>query len=295
MVAIILVNYNGAEDTIDCIESLSKIQDIDCEVIVVDNHSTNDSIVKLQEAKKEYAFQLIEAKENAGFSAGNNIGLRYARQKNAAYYLLLNNDTIVEPDFLSNLLTGFNENSECGLTTGKILYYSNPNVIWYAGGAINMQTARTEHYLFGKIDKGDDNTLQKVTFASGCCMCLSRDLLDKVGYLNEDYFLYEEDAEYCCRIMQAGFSIIYVPKAVIYHKVSASTGAGSVFSQYYTIRNKYNLIRSSYGKNRIYAYAYNTFQMLYRCIKHELNFKCYMAAVKAFLRKEKGKVEVRIR
>lgn len=294
MVAIILVNYNGAEDTIDCINSLSAISNVEYEIVVVDNNSTDDSVSQLKRFQKLRTFTLLEANNNNGFSAGNNIGLAYAR--NADYYLLLNNDTVVEPDFLSGLLSAFKNNPRCGAAISKIKYYSQPNTIWYAGGSFNNRTARSEHYHFNQKDIITNETVQKVTFASGCCLCVSQDVIRKVGVLNEEFFLYEEDAEYCCRIIEAGFDIIYVPDSVIYHKVSASTGQGSPMSQYYTVRNKYSLIKMHIkGINKIVAYCYCTAQFLFRCIKREQSFKHYRAGVKAFIQNETGKTQGDIR
>ena len=150
MIAIILVNYNGAEDTIDCIKSLSRIKNVEYEIVVVDNKSTDDSILKLKDFQKISKFILIEADCNKGFSAGNNIGIRY--EANADYYLLLNNDTVVEPDFLNKLIYEIKENPRCGATISKILYYSQPDTIWYAGGSFNRKTARSEHYHFNQKD-----------------------------------------------------------------------------------------------------------------------------------------------
>lgn len=293
MVAIILVNYNGAVDTIDCIMSLSNVNGIDFEIIVIDNCSTDDSLFMLKSVQKNFCFTLLVAEDNNGFSAGNNIGIRYAQQKNADYFLLLNNDTIIEPDFLQHLLDGFNYQENCGVTTGRILYHAMPDTIWYAGGAFNCKTGRIKHFSYGKKDTLLEMTPQTVTFVSGCCMCLSRILVENVGLLNEDFFLYEEDAEYCYRVNKSGFTMVYVPIAVVYHKVSASTGQGSPMSQYYTIRNKYSLIRDNFkGLAKLSAYGYNTLQMLFRCLKREMGFNCYRAATKAFWHKEKGKVRI---
>ena len=295
MVAIILVNYNGAVDTIECIKSLSNINGIDYEIIVVDNCSTDDSLSMLKSVQIDFGFILLIAEINNGFSAGNNIGIRYAKQKNADYYLLLNNDTVVEPDFLQYLLDGMNNQQNCGATTGRILYYAKPDTIWYAGGALNCKIGRTEHFYYGKKDTPLQKEPKAVTFISGCCMCLSRILVDEVGLLNEDFFLYEEDAEYCYRINKAGFTLLYVPSAIVYHKVGASTGQGSLMSQYYTIRNKYSLIRDNFrGVAKLSAYVYNTLQMLFRCIKGQMSFKCYRAAMNAFWHKEKGKVRTEL-
>lgn len=288
MVAIILVNYNGADDTIDCIKSLSEIKDIEYEIVVVDNCSTDNSVDILKKYQEIYTFTLLQAEFNNGFSSGNNIGIEYA--KNADYYLLLNNDTVVKPDFLKKLIEEFQKNPKCGATISKILYYSQPDTIWYAGGSFNPKTARSEHYHFNEKNDINDALPKKVTFASGCCLCVSKELIERIGLLNEDFFLYEEDAEFCYRITEAGFEIIYVPDSIIYHKVSASTGQGSPMSQYYTVRNKYYLIRTHFiGMNKLIAYFYCTAQFLFRCIKKEQSFKYYKLGVKAFLHHETGR------
>lgn len=288
MVAIILVNYNGADDTIDCIKSLSEIKDIDYEIVVVDNCSTDNSVDKLRQSQEMYSFTLLQAECNNGFSSGNNIGIKYA--KNANYYLLLNNDTVVEPDFLIKLIDEFQKNPKCGASISKILYYTQPDTIWYAGGNLNRRTARSEHYHFNEKNNACDTLSRKVTFASGCCLCVSKEAIETVGLLNEDFFLYEEDAEFCYRIIEAGFEIIYVPNSVIYHKVSASTGQGSPMSQFYTVRNKYYLIRLHFkGINKVISYMYCTIQFLFRCIKKEQNFKYYKSGFRAFMRNEIGR------
>lgn len=288
MVAVILVNYNGAADTISCLKSLSAIHNVEFEIIVVDNCSTDDSIQRLQKYRESYPFTLLQSDTNRGFSAGNNIGIRYA--ENADYYLLLNNDTIVEADFLKKLLKGFESGKDCGITTPQIRYYSEPDKIWYAGGSLNPRTGRTEHYHYNEILSDSNLSSCKVSFASGCCLCIARRVVDTVGVLNEDFFLYEEDAEYCLRVVKAGFEIHFVLSSLIYHKVSATTGAGSTLSQYYSVRNKYYLIWLHYeGTNRLAAYTYCTVQFLFRCIKKELYFKNYRRGLKAFLRKEIGK------
>lgn len=290
MVAIILVNYNGSDDTIDCIKSLSEMRDIDYKIIVVDNCSTDNSLDKLEKLRKKYKFTLLQTNDNNGFAAGNNLGIEYA--ENADYYLLLNNDTIVESDFLKKLTDEFARNPKCGATISKILYYSQPDTIWYAGGSFNKISARCEHYHFNEKNFISDKSPQKVTFASGCCLCISKQIIEKVGLLNEAFFLYEEDVDYCYRILEAGFDIVYIPDSVIYHKVSASTGQGSSLSQFYSVRNKYYLIQMHFkGINKFMAYLYCTAQFWFRCIKKEQNFKYYKLGFKSFVRNEIGRVQ----
>lgn len=292
MVAIVLVNYNGFDDTIACISSLSECSYKDYIIIVVDNCSTDESVRELKSAQMNYDFVLLKASDNRGFSAGNNIGIRYALEAGADYVLLLNNDTLVEPNFLELLIEGFFVYENCGVTIGKIYYEKWRDTIWYAGGSLSLKTARTSHWRFDERDNNMVESPKTVTFATGCCMCLSRKLIEDIGFLDESYFLYEEDAEYCCRLLLAGYKIVYVPAAVIYHKVSSSTGAASPMTQYYTMRNKYIMIRQHFkGMNKLSAYIYCTAQMLYRCLCRGVKFRYYWAALKAFRNHETGKAE----
>lgn len=292
MVAIILVNYNGYEDTIECIKSLKNITDVEYKIIVVDNYSTDDSAIKLEKDKDIYDFILIKACQNNGFSAGNNIGINYAKNLNVDYYLLLNNDTVVENDFLKKLIVPFKNNTDVGITTSRILYFLDNNKLWYNGGNIDYK-ARIIHYDFNRTYRKTENEYNRiVSFASGCCMCISKECLNKVGMLDEDFFLYEEDSEYCCRAKKNNYKILFVPDSVIYHKVSSSTGKNSPMSQYYSIRNKYLLIKKSFkGINKIIAYLFCSLQFTKRCLTGEYKFKWLKNAIKAFLKHETGKSE----
>ena len=289
-VAIILVNYNGAKDTIECIESIKHTTYEDYEIIVVDNCSTDDSVSILEEYSKRVHFVFLRAEYNNGFSAGNNIAIKEAIEKGFDYILLLNNDTVVTSDYLEKLIAGFSCSRSCGVTISKINYEKDRDIIWYAGGNLNFRTSRTEHWNYNKKDAFEIKKPCKVSFATGCCMCLSKDVIKKVGLMDEDYFLYEEDADYCSRILMNGFDIYYIPDSVIYHKVSKSTGNASPLSQYYLVRNKYLLIRKNNKFfNKPISYMYTTLRFIVRCIKGELKFKYFREAFKAFMKNEIGK------
>ncbi|MBR3348952.1 MAG: glycosyltransferase family 2 protein [Solobacterium sp.] len=288
-VSIILVNYNGYQDTIDCLRSLREITYQNHEAIIVDNASTNDSVERLIDAIDDREI-LIRSENNDGFAAGNNIGIRYALAHGADYCLLLNNDTVTEPGFLDHLIEGFGLSERCGLTIGKILYEGKRDIIWYAGGSISRKNGKTMHWHYREKDAGLPEAPQKVSFATGCCMCLSREAIEKVGLMDESYFLYEEDTDYCCRIADAGFEMIYIPQARIYHKVNASTGQKPGLSQYYSVRNKYRMIQKNLsGMNQYLAYCYITAQYLYRCTRKKLALTDFLAGVSAFRRSESGK------
>lgn len=290
MIAIILVNYNGYEDTKECIWSLQKQTYRDFKIIVVDNFSTDNSYNKLNKLKEEFEFILLKAKENNGFAAGNNIGIEYAKKMNADYIWLLNNDTLVNSDTLTNLVKGFQLSSRCGITIGKIYYESKRDIIWYAGGNVNKHTSRTEHWRYNEKDTGNIEFPKVINFTTGCCMLISMELINTIGDLDETFFLYEEDLEYSLRTTRAGYQMLYIPDSIIYHKVSSSTSKKSGLIQYYAVRNKFSIIKTQFHSiNKLTAYVYSTFQILYRCIKGELNIKICVKAIKAFYRKEIGK------
>ena len=236
LIYIILINYNGYKDTIECVQSLKKINYKNFKIVIVDNASTNDSIVHLNKLDD---CTIIESKNNLGFAGGNNLGIKYAIKNLADYVLLLNNDTVVENDFLDKMIKTFSVNEEIGVVGCKIKYYTQKNVIWYGGGRINWFKFIGEHYGMKEIDKGQYDEKQEIDFMTGCCMLISREAIEKVGVLTEDYFMYFEDVDYCVKVRQAGFKIYYNPEAVIYHKVGfASGGEESPFSIKWCTRNR---------------------------------------------------------
>lgn len=252
LVYIILVNYRTVNDTIECVESLKQIKYKNYNIVVVDNYSNDGSLEKLEECT---GIKVIESRENKGFAGGNNIAIEYALKNKAEYILLLNNDTTVDPDFLSELIR--NDSEEVGILTGKILFYTDRNMLWYAGGQISKIKGTTEVNGY-KIDKGQYNENKYVTFASGCCMLIKRNLIEKIGLLKEDYFLYFEDSDYCARVQKSGYKIKYCAKSIIYHKVSTSTGKYSYNYLYYFTRNRLLFINDNLeGIYKISAYIYS--------------------------------------
>ena len=266
-ICIILVNYNGYDDTVECIKSIENSDYDNYKIILVDNGSKDKNKI-LNDNYINNAADVIISEENLGFSGGNNLGIKYAQEKyDPEYYLLLNNDTVITKDTISNLKKGFDFDSKAGIITGKIYYFSEPKTIWAAGGKFNFNTGIADQPELGKIDDGVqyENTCE-VSFATGCTMLISKQVINTVGYLEESYFLYAEDTDYCCRVLNAGFKIIYVGKALIYHKVSASTGKQSNMQQYYIIKK--------YCNKPLYGYA----RRIYRTIK-EMKYEHYSLRV----------------
>ena len=273
-ICIILVNYNGYDDTVECIKSIENSDYDNYKIILVDNGSKDKNKI-LNDNYINNAADVIISEENLGFSGGNNLGIKYAQEKyDPEYYLLLNNDTVITKDTISNLKKGFDFDSKAGIITGKIYYFSEPKTIWAAGGKFNFNTGIADQPELGKIDDGVqyENTCE-VSFATGCTMLISKKVINTVGYLEESYFLYAEDTDYCCRVLNAGFKIIYVGKALIYHKVSASTEKQSNMQQYYMFRNNCYIIKR-YCNKPLYGYA----RRIYRTIK-EMKYEHYSLRV----------------
>ena len=290
MVFIILVNYNGFPDTAECIRSLQSVRSPAFRLIVVDNGSTDNSPEALRALREECPFELLEAGENLGFSAGNNLGIRYALSEGADYVLLLNNDTLVTESFLEGLLFPFGDHPLCGASTCRIRYADRPDVLWYAGGSVSARTGRTRHFGFGRPDAESDASVWPVSFASGCCLCLKREAIEKTGLLDEDYFLYEEDADYCLRLAEKDFEIDYVPDSVIAHQVSAAVRKLPSAAAPYLIRSKYMLSQKRLPPlRRPFAYLFCTAQHIVRSVKGEYTFHDLRRGIASFLAGEKGK------
>jgi len=282
LVYIILVNYKGYADTIDCVNSLLKIEYANYKIVIVENASSDSDLFRKDQFLNDNTI-ILYSEENKGFSDGNNIGIEYAKQFNPDYFLLLNNDTIVEPLFLNELVKTAKKNKRTGIVTGKIYYYENRKKLWFSGGQYNRSNGKTSQVLF-------DNSVEEemiITFASGCLMLVSRECIQKVGLLDDNYFMYSEDADYCCRVCDAGMNIIWTPRCIIYHKVSASVGNNSLFQQYYITRNNFIMTRK-FGDKKVKAYFVRLLQCLKDVLKGRLKIKVVVWAYWDFLKGKTG-------
>lgn len=253
-VFIIILNYNGFNDTLECIKSLEKLTYKNYEIVIVDNNSTDNSFNQLKKVFGE-KYKLISSGKNKGFAFGNNIGIKYALENEAEYILLINNDTIVEHDFLSILVKTAEEDEKIGISTGLILNYNNKNKVWYGGGEIDWN----RFYGYHTDENRDINEIKignrEVTFATGCLMLLKKEVIDKVGLLPEEYFMYYEDVDYCAKVKEAGYKIIYNPNSIIYHKISSSSGENeSPFAVEWNTRNRLRFMNKYRSKVGVVRY-----------------------------------------
>jgi len=251
-VSIIILNWNGKEDTIECLESLKNISYPNYEIILVDNGSTDGSVKYFEENYPE--IEMIENGENLGFAEGNNVAIEYILNSiNSEYILLLNNDTIVKDNFIENLVNTAEKDNQIGIYGPKMLFWDfkgRKDVIWYAGGKADLSRGKIYHHKIGEIDYFNENEPKEVDFISGCCMLIKRDVFEKIGLLDPIYFAYCEDIDFCLRAKKSNFKVIYVPTSIIWHKVSASTkGKFSSKKAYLKYRNTLFLVRK-HGKLR---------------------------------------------
>ena len=254
-VTIITLNWNGYQDTAELIESLKQITYNNYEIIVVDNNSKSNDVQQLK-ANYESRIRLITCKENMGFAGGNNTGVTIALNLGADYILLLNNDTIVERNFLDVLVNKFSVDGRIGITAPQINYYDEPEKIWSAGGKIKM--IRSSGFaLSNKLEKEVNKSDKTVTFVSGCCMLIKREVIERIGLFDEDFFLYVEDVDFCLRAVNAGYKIYITPQSRIFHKVANSTKNGTSGLQlYYTTRNRLFLAKKNFRSTYIVTFLY---------------------------------------
>ncbi|HUD44319.1 MAG TPA: glycosyltransferase family 2 protein [Patescibacteria group bacterium] len=251
-VFVVTVNYNTEYDTKNLLKSFEKIHTsgFSVDIIIVDNNSTNP--FSLSENEKKETITLIRLDKNTGFVGGYNAGIKEALKRHADYIMIVNNDTIMDPNMIKNLLEVLDSDPKIGVTTPKIYFakghefhkdrYTQEElgkVFWFAGGYMDWNNVISLHRGVDEVDHGQYDKIEKTDFASGCCMLFKREVLEKVGLFDERYFLYYEDADLNQRIEKAGYAIYYVPTAVLVHiNASSSGGAGNKLHDYYLTRNQ---------------------------------------------------------
>ncbi|MEH0158270.1 glycosyltransferase family 2 protein [Limibacter armeniacum] len=256
LVSIVSVNYKQQQYTEAFLESLTHISYPNYEVILVDNASGNFDRKRIEDNYPETI--IIESEENLGFAGGNNLGMRAASGK---YFMLLNNDTEVEPDFLEPIVELMEKKPIIGLVSPKIKYSEGNNLIQYAGTIdINPITLRGGKLGHLKEDDGTYDRVYEVPFANGAAMMISRALFELTEGMLEDYFLYYEETDWSQRIRNLGYKIYYQGKSTVYHKESASVGSVSPLKSFYMSRNRLLYgYRNIKGLNKWLSIIYTVF------------------------------------
>jgi GT2 family glycosyltransferase len=215
-VSIVILNWNSYEVTRDCLLSLRKMDYRNFEVVLVDNGSIDGSPGQLFESFPE--IRPIKNETNLGFAGGCNMGMREALHRGTDYILLLNNDTIVAPDFLSQLVRVAEADNHIGAVSPKILFFDRPDRLNYAGGEHRRWRLFPKMIGLRHLDDGKYDKVREVSFLTGCAMLIKANVVREIGVLEEVYFHFYEDIEWSLRVLKAGYQAMYVPAAVIWHK-----------------------------------------------------------------------------
>lgn len=252
-VVISIINFNKSDVTKECLQSINKLdlKDLKLEVIVIDNGSKEPITID----SSDYPHLKITTEYssiNTGFSGGHNIGFGFAKKQKAEYVIVLNNDTEVDKNLAQELIKIGEKNEKAGIIAPKIYFAKGSEyhkdrykenelgkVIWYAGGKIDWSNAYWSHKGVDEVDTGQFDKEEETPYATGCCFAIKMNVLEQVDGFDEKYFLYFEDADLSERVKQKGYSILFTPKALLWHKNAVSSGgSGSPLQDYYTTRNR---------------------------------------------------------
>jgi len=248
LVSLIILNYNQVEVTCALLASVQQLTYPSLEIIVVDNHSTQNPEPALM-AMGLPNLQFIVTNANLGFAGGNNAGIR---QATGDFLLILNNDTELAPDLIERLLEPFATDNAIGVTCPKIRFFDHPTVIQYAGYTpLNTYTGQAWAVGSHQADRGQFDQPGPTPFAHGAAMLVKRDAIERAGLLPELYFLYYEELDWCIRIREAGYVIYYQPSALVYHKESISVGKENPMKVYYQTRNRILFMRRNVAPPRL--------------------------------------------
>lgn len=235
-VLIVVLCYNGIELTLACIESLQRLSYASFDILVVDNASQDGTPAAVRAQFPDV--EVIETGANLGFAAGNNVGLRYALDHGYDYALLLNNDTEVAPDLLAVLVAVAEADPAVGVLGPTICYFDHPGLIWSAGGVIDWRRGAASMRGTGERDAGQYRDVADVDFVTGCALLCRRAALEQAGLLDERFFMYYEETEWCVRVARSGLRIVHVPAARVLHKIPLNARFDQEYLAYYMTRNR---------------------------------------------------------
>jgi GT2 family glycosyltransferase len=235
-IAIIILNWNGMQDTLACLQSLEKLSYPHFEVIVVDNGSTDGSAQAIRAQFPQY--QLIETGANLGFAEGNNRGIRKGIEEGADLLFLLNNDTLVASDILERFAEIYHSRPEAGILGAKIFLLDQKDTLDHLGGLWDAKTGTFTLVGLRQKDSPRWQDPEPLDYACGAGLIIKRSVIEAIGYLDKRFFLIWEESDFCFRAKKAGFQTLTCPKAHLWHKVSASFVGGKPHSTYFWWRNR---------------------------------------------------------
>jgi hypothetical protein len=232
---VIVLNWNGTEDTLACLRSVERLDYPAFSILVVDNGSRPETLGQLQAGLGTAT--LLENGSNLGFALGNNRGIEWALERGAEYVFLLNNDTVVDPDCLTALVEVAQRDASVGIVGAVNFYVSRPDVIWYSGGRVDWRTAAfsdpTSEKTFGQLNGVP--SVREVDDVAGSALLIKASVIRKIGLMDPRYFMYFEESEWCLRAKRNGYRVMASLDAKVWHKVSGSAGP---LARYFMVRNR---------------------------------------------------------
>lgn len=234
-VFLIILNWNQCEDTIECIKSCERLNYKNFEILVLDNASEEGSVESIRSRFPDVG--MIRNTQNLGYAKGNNVGIKYALDKGADYVFILNSDTTLDENVLHELIKAARSVGNPAILAPKVYYYDRRNVINSMGTTINWFRLRPNLDLCGQEDNGRFGEIRQKDILVGCALLINKMTFEKIGFFDEKFFAFHEDADLSLRNMKYGGKNLVVPKAIVYHKVSGSVKNCQPLVSYYTIRN----------------------------------------------------------
>ena len=272
-VTVIVLNWNGKDLTLECLDSLKKVDYSNYTILVVDNKSSDDSVESINKIYPDIS--VLKLDNNYGYAGGNNRGFNSMNNNKPDYVIFLNNDTIVDKDFIKPLIKPLLTNKNIYQTVPKIYYQNNPKLVWYAGGNINLWTGSVFHRGIRQYDNEKFNSECLTEYATGCCFCMRYDDFKNMKGFDENFPMYSEDVDLSLSIRKKDFQVWYTPNSRIWHKVSASIGGSFSLS-----KNKRKLIglfllfrKHANPFQYISIILLMPFQLFYQIIKLAYSFK----------------------
>jgi len=261
-VAIILVNFNGADDTVECLDSILE-HATECQTIVVDNGSSGDDVGRIKSAHPWV--ELIEAGSNLGFTGGNNLAIVRALEARVPWVFFLNNDTVIAPGAIESLIGIGDSSPEWGILAPRMDYYDHPGEPWFAGSELDLKRGIAVHN-----NTTIPNAVTELPWITGCAMFCRAEMLRQLGGFDDRYFLNWEDVDLSLRARSNGWKLGIVPDALILHKVSRSLNRMSHWATYYWTRNRLLWLREhAGGKGRWRATKDSLQNALRAVVRHE--------------------------
>lgn len=231
----IILNTNRREDTLECLRSLMHSSYSNHRAVVLDNHSTDGSVGAIRAAFPEV--EIVKLEQNYGYAGNNNVGIQYALEQGADWVFVLNEDTILAEDCLSRLVETGESNAQIGIVGPMVYHHSAPNTIQTAGGRLGPRW-EAWHLAEDEDDRGQYRDPHLVEWISGCGILVRRAVIEQVGMIDERYFYYWEETEWCLRAGRSGWQVVHVPQAKLWHKGVQRNHQPKPSVTYYATRNR---------------------------------------------------------